>query len=159
MYLINRDQFILHYGAIAESEGVALLSVGSELSALEQERGHWKQLIQKVRAVYSGSLVYSANWDHFDRVSFWSELDYVGISAYFELAETRDASAEVLELAWTKIRWMLLDWLDGIGKPLIFTELGYPSLDGGAVYPWNYEQGTSIDLEEQRRALAAFRTI
>ncbi len=153
------ERFITHYAQLSESEGVALLSVGSELSALEQERGYWKRLIKRVREAYSGSLIYSANWDHFDRVSFWSELDYVGISAYFELSTDRNASAKSLERAWSKLRWMILDWLSDIGKPLVFTELGYPSLDGGAVYPWNYEQGTALDLDEQRRALWAFRKV
>ena len=38
----------------------------------------------------------------------------------------------------------------------IFTEVGYPSLDGGAVNPWDYTQVTAVDLEEQRRAFSAF---
>ena len=147
------------YAALAADEGVALFSVGSELSSLEHEKGYWKLLIAEIRQIYSGELVYSANWDHFQNVSFWEDLDYVGISGYFELTSNFDASTDELVWSWEKIRWMLLDWLNLMDKPLIFTELGYPSLNGGAVKPWHYEQKTSLDLEEQRRALRAFRRV
>jgi pyruvate/2-oxoacid:ferredoxin oxidoreductase beta subunit len=39
--------------------------------------------------------------------------------------------------------------------PLILTEVGYPSRDGAAMAPWDYTRDGEVDLEEQRRALAA----
>ena len=41
-------------------------------------------------------------------------------------------------------------------KPLVFLEVGYPSLDGGAKYPWDYTAKTRADLEEQAMAYRAF---
>ena len=42
-------------------------------------------------------------------------------------------------------------------KPLIITELGYPTLDGANVYPWDRKtRQVPIDLEEQRRCYEAF---
>jgi homoserine trans-succinylase len=32
-------------------------------------------------------LTYAANWDDFDKVPFWNELDYIGIDAYFPLSD------------------------------------------------------------------------
>lgn len=151
--------FISRYAVLSQQEGVSLLSVGSELSSLENELGRWRELITHVRSTFSGSLIYSANWDHFDKVPFWSYLDYVGISGYFELTKRTDASVQELVDAWTNIRIVVLDWLTQLSMPLIFTELGYPSCDGGAVFPWDYTRKTRIDLEEQRRALEAFRRV
>ncbi|MCB1733536.1 MAG: hypothetical protein KDI21_23895, partial [Halieaceae bacterium] len=34
-------------------------------------------------------------------------------------------------------------------------EVGYPSLDGAAIAPWDHTRGAPVDLEEQRRAYAA----
>lgn len=152
-------QFLSRYARLAQREGVSILSVGSELSSLEQELGRWRTLIAHIRSVYSGSLIYSANWDHFEHVPFWTLLDYVGISGYFELTKDTKATSEELTNAWWKIRAVILDWLSQYTRPLIFTELGYPSCDGGAVYPWDYTRRAVIDLEEQRRALAAFKTV
>jgi hypothetical protein len=152
-------KFISRYAVLSQQEGVSLFSVGSELSSLENELGHWHAIIKDVRSVFSGSLIYSANWDHFEQVPFWNELDYVGISGYFELTSKTDASVKELVKSWSNIRVVVLDWLSQFSKPLIFTELGYPSCDGGAVFPWNYTRKTEIDLEEQRRAFEAFRKV
>lgn len=151
--------FLTAYARLAHQEGVSLLSVGSELSSLEQELGRWRSLITHIRTIYAGGLIYSANWDHFEKVSFWSYLDYVGISGYFELTDDSDATLDEMIRSWSKIRVVVLDWLSQYSKPLIFTELGYPSCDGGAVYPWDYTRKARIDLEEQRRGLSAFRRV
>ena len=37
----------------------------------------------------------------------------------------------------------------------MLTEVGYPSVDGGAVWPWDYTRGGAVDVEEQRRGFAA----
>jgi hypothetical protein len=141
---------------VAESEGVEGLSVGSELHWSEKMRDRWTSLIHDVRGIYSGTLLYSANWDHYEPVTFWDDLDAVGVSGYFELTKDSEASADALRSAWIEKRDQLLSWRAGIGKPIIFTEVGYPAIDGGAVFPWNYTLSARPDEEEQRRALTAF---
>jgi hypothetical protein len=41
----------------------------------------------EIRKIYTGKLTYAANWDDFDKVPFWKELDYIGIDAYFPLSD------------------------------------------------------------------------
>jgi hypothetical protein len=38
----------------------------------------------------------------------------------------------------------------------MITEVGWPSVDGGAVHPWDYTADGAVDVEEQRRAYRAF---
>lgn len=148
--------FILHYARMAAEERVEQYSVGSELAAMEGETAAWRALIAAVRAVYRGQLLYSANWDHYAEVQFWDALDYVGLTGYYRLAEgTAPTRAELLA-AWGKVRLLLLDWLEAIDRPLIFTEVGYPSLDGAARAPWDYTGDRDVDLAEQAECLAAF---
>ncbi|MGK0359863.1 MAG: hypothetical protein ACI9U2_002169 [Bradymonadia bacterium] len=151
--------FVLHYAHIAQDEGAAIYSIGSELASLEVEEPRWRALIAQVRAVFKGQLIYSANWDHYAEVPFWDALDLVGLTAYYELTADPDASVAELTTAWRKIRDVLLDWraLTRTKAPLVFTELGYPSIDGTATAPWDYTRTTAVDLEEQRRCLEAFR--
>ena len=57
-----------------------------------------------MRRRFSGKLVYSANWDHYLPVSFWDRVDYLGVTAYFELTTRDDATADELERGWRKVR-------------------------------------------------------
>ncbi|MCK5798780.1 MAG: hypothetical protein KAI47_16420 [Deltaproteobacteria bacterium] len=152
----NYRRFILHYAHIAARTNVAIFCVGSELVSTEKMRKRWASLIGAIRKVYHGKLIYSANWDHYAPVVFWDLLDYVGLTAYYTLAQKKDAMEDVMVQAWRGIRKKLLAWAHKKRRRLLFTEVGYPSLDGGAVHPWDYTQGTSYDPEEQRRAFRAF---
>jgi hypothetical protein len=150
------ERFITHYARIAADERVEVFSVGSELGTTELWRDRWFSLVSSVREHYHGPLVYSANWDHFEHVSFWSRIDYVGVTGYFELTRDRDAGVEALASAWRRHRQVLVGQARRAGKPLWLTEVGYQSRDGAATNPWNYSTDDPVDVEEQRRAYQAF---
>jgi hypothetical protein len=149
-------RFVMHYARIAAKHRVAVFSVGSELVTTEKMRNRWTALIRSVRSVYRGKLLYSANWDHYDPVTFWDHIDLVGLTSYYQLAKKNNANEQTMLASWQRIRGKLSKWAKKKRRKLVFTEVGYPSLDGGAVHPWDYTQGTPVDLEEQRRAYRAF---
>jgi hypothetical protein len=152
----NYNRFILHYAKIAARTKTELFCVGSELVSTEKMRARWEDTIARVRRVYRGTLVYSANWDHYKPVVFWDLVDVMGLTAYYKLADSKTASEETMARAWRAIRGKLLAWSDKAKRPFIFTEVGYPSMDGGAVHPWDYTLSSPPDMEEQRRAISAF---
>ncbi|MBI4509420.1 MAG: hypothetical protein HY698_07265 [Deltaproteobacteria bacterium] len=152
------QKFILHYARIAAEEKVELFSVGSELLSTETWRDRWAALISQVRKGFRGKVLYSANWDHYEKVSFWDLVDYLGVTAYNELSRSHDASEEELTTAWRNVRASLSAFSQKAGKPIIITEVGYTSQDGSAVHPWDYTSRSPLDLEEQRRCYAAFVT-
>lgn len=149
------ERFVLHHARLAADAGAAALSIGSELGSTEAWRDRWFHLISRVEKVFTGELGYSANWDHYEHPSFWKRLDWIGVTGYFELTRDDDATTKALTDAWAAPRDALLAFADGLGKPLVLTEVGYPSVDGGAVRPWDYGRDGDGDLEEQRRAFAA----
>lgn len=149
-------RFIHHYANVAKREGVDIFCVGSELVTTEKMRDRWARLIKSIRAIYRGKLLYSANWDHYEPVVFWDLVDVVGLTAYYQLATRKDADEAAMVDAWRKVRDRIAGWARRIRRRIVFTEVGYPSLDGGAVHPWDYTQGTAPDMEEQRRAFSAF---
>lgn len=149
-------RFVLHYADLAQKHRADVLCVGSELVSTESMRQRWEHLIRLVRQRYSGQLLYSANWDHYEPVSFWDLVDLVGLTAYYRLTTDRQATTEAMEQTWREIRGKLLRWARRTKRPFLFTEVGYPSLDGGAVNPWDYTQRTSPDPDEQLRAYRAF---
>ena len=150
------ERFILHYAGLAAAGGAEWLSVGSELGSTEAWQQRWFHLIGRVRRVYRGKLTYSANWDHYRHVSFWRRLDAAGVNGYWALTSDRDASRAAMESRWRRVATTLRRHAADLDKPLLLTEVGYLSRDGGAVAPWDYGRDAPIDLEEQRRAYAAF---
>ena len=154
------EELVLHCAGIAAAEGAEALSIGSELGTTEGWRYRWYHLISRVERVYDGTLIYSANWDHFEGVSFWRRLDSIGVTGYFELTDDRNASEAELRRGWIKPRAALRELAAKRKKPLWLTEVGYPSRDGAALHPWDYTSATGtgdLDLEEQRRCYAALR--
>ncbi|MEW5849015.1 MAG: hypothetical protein AB2A00_09375 [Myxococcota bacterium] len=148
--------FIRTMALAARDEGVTRLSVGSEFLALETERARWATLIQEVRGIFSGRILYSANWDHFDAVTFWDLVDEAGMTAYFELTKSNAPSLKELTEAWN--RWVpsVESFARRVGRPLVITEVGYPSLDGANIYPWDETRKSTVDLVEQQLCYAAF---
>lgn len=149
--------FLLTMARLAEQGGAVRLSVGSELLSLEKHDAHWRALIHDVREVFRGKLLYSANWDHFRDVPFWDALDEVGVTAYFELAKD-DAlpDDDALARAWEGPRAALFALRMAARKPLVVTEIGYPSLAGAARAPWDETRKAPVDLRGQEKLIDAF---
>jgi hypothetical protein len=153
--------FILHFAELARSEGADVFSVGSELASMEADEVRWRTLIADVRRRFPGLLTYSANWDHYEAVPFWDALDVIGMTGYHRLIPqpmTEQPPEATLRASWSAVRAALVSWRDTHwpGRRFLFTELGYPSLDGAAYRPWEYTLGGQLDLEEQRLCYAAF---
>ena len=149
--------FLVTMAALAQEGGAARLSVGSELVSLEHHDARWRTLIAEVRARFSGRLLYSANWDHFTQVPFWDAVDDVGVTAYFELARDEHMPSNAdLDRAWEGPRASLLALKAATGKPLVVTEVGYPSMVGAARYPWDETRRAAIDLAGQATLIDAF---
>jgi hypothetical protein len=150
-------EMMVEAAKLAKKGGAARLSIGSELLSREHMRARWAKVIERVRLEAPNlELLYSANWDHYSEVAFWDLVDVVGLTAYFELTKSNEAEVRDLLLAWLGIKETLAEFSARIGRKLVITEIGYPSLDGAVVYPWDETRKATIDLEEQRRAYEAF---
>ena len=164
------DRWFRHYAdvlgdlaAVAAVTGAERLAIGSELSSLDGDLERWRPLVQRMRALFRGTLVYSANWDHYRDARLFDLVDEEGITGYFELRAGADAPADdaALEQGWRRVRDDLAAWraARGATAPLVFTELGYRSRAGATAAPWDEAAGGAVDLDEQRRAFAAFRRV
>lgn len=149
--------FLRTMARLAQAGGAARLSVGSELVSLERHDANWRALIADVRALFSGRVLYSANWDHFVEVPFWDAVDDVGVTGYFELArDERMPEAAALDEAWRAPREALAKLKARTGKPLVVTEVGYPSVVGAARSPWDETRRARVDLDAQVTLYDAF---
>ena len=161
----DRDAWFQSYGdklgdlaGVAATTGAKRLVVGSELSTLDGDLDLWRPVIDKVRAVFGGKLVYSANWDHYKKAALFDLVDEEGISGYFNLRDPKDPDDDATaEAGWRRVRQEIEAWRSGRSAPFIFTELGYRSRAGATAAPWDEGPGGKPDLDEQRRGFAAFR--
>ena len=154
-WFANYNEFILHYAEIAESHQVEQFVIGTELASFNRDTRRWFDLIAKVRAVYSGKLLYAASWNEYERVDFWEALDYAGINAYFSLTSLKDPSVLDLLAGWEFWLMRLDRWQRQIGKEVIFTEIGYTSRDGTNMHPFEFDNSAPMDMQEQADCYAA----
>jgi hypothetical protein len=153
------ETYIVQMARIAAANGVDMMTVGSELVSTEKYTDHWRHLIRAVRRVYPGRLSYSANWDHYRNIEYWNDLDYIGMTTYHKLSDEDCPTLEALIEAWKPIKERILEWQATIGKPILFTEVGWCSQEGASVEAWNYyrkQEATKAGHEEQRRLYEAF---
>ena len=134
---VSYRDFIMTYVQLAAETKVDILCIGTEFEQFVQNRPeYWLKLISEIRKVYKGKLTYAANWDEFDRVPFWKQLDYIGVDAYFPLSESKTPTVEELVLGWLPWKVKMETLSVETQKPILFTEYGYRSMDYSAKKPW-----------------------
>jgi len=99
-------------------------------------------------------------------VSFWNDVDIIGVDGYFPLTNHADPTVVQLVSAWTNAA----DNVNGFNpeqglknlqsaypsKPLIFTELGYTSTAGTNEAPYNFTPTGTYDPTEQADCYEAY---
>lgn len=150
-------RFALHYARLGAAEGVDLFAVGSELVSMERHADRWRALIADVRGVFRGELTYSANWDHFEPIGFWDALDVAGLNGYHPLVRAAGAATdeEALLAGWRPFAQRVARWHRAVGKPFVFTEIGYPSTAFAPARPWDHESRGAPDAATQLRCYRA----
>ncbi len=140
LWFDNYETTMLLYAELAEELGFEQFCIGTELESTVREKPEkWLSFIAKVKAVYTGKLTYAANWNvEYQEVPFWSELDYIGIQAYFPLSDHDSPSLDQLEKAWQPYLLEMQQLSEQFNKPILFTEMGYRSLKGTARTPWEW---------------------
>ena len=134
---------------LAESVGAIQFIVGTELGQTIQQKELWRETIDRIKSVYNGQLTYAASWDEVDKVPFWNELDVVGVDFYFPVANRKNPNQLEILAAWQP-------WLQTVellhkqtGRDILFTEIGYRSIDGAGMKPYQFNNPGTVDLQEQ----------
>lgn len=133
---------VLSYARLAAEEGVAAISIGSELTELALARPRfWRELAADVRALFGGQITYAANWDReFEQIQWWDATDAIGVDAFWPLVDS--AEAELTQAGCVArmgaIREQLATVSTRVDRPVILTEIGYKSASGAAYDPWEW---------------------
>ena len=167
---INRDAwygaysyYLNHLGDLATQTGSQGMVIGTELISMSDytvnadNTERWQGMIASLKHHFSGFLTYSANWGGSDyaeeapHIGFWSSLDYIGISAYYPLADGQSSpSQDALTSSWNYWDTSKIAVLHNqYNKPVIFTEIGYRSVDDAHNLPWYAGSGGNYNPTEQ----------
>ncbi|TVP56285.1 MAG: hypothetical protein EA351_08575 [Gemmatimonadales bacterium] len=156
---------IFEFAALADSLEVEIFVIGTELDQTVRERpAFWIDLIGEVRQRFGGKLTYAANWDGFQDVPFWSELDYIGVDAFFPLSSQATPTSDALVSEWEPIVEALRAECRSADRPVLLTEYGYRSIDASAGPQWEMpregDSSTPVNLTAQMNAYEAlFRAV
>ena len=157
----------VHFAELCEAEDVGLYSLGTETNRLFRTRtgGYWPNnylnhltaMVDSVRQIYSGPLTYDMAYRALTDAEFfllddlWEDmdLDVIGISAYFPLANTMPDTVmrvEQLTSSWNRI---FDDYLTPLqnknpNKPILFLEFGYVDAIGSPHMPSIREFETKV---------------
>ena len=156
-------RYILQMADIAQEEGIEMLCIGTELSNASMQRiGFWRGLIADIRKVYKGKLTYSANWDNWEQVPFWRDLDFIGLGSYFPLSQSPMPTLDSLRLAWQPLAARMETMSKALNKPVLFTEMGYLGVPGCCGRLWELEPKRDelpVDVACQARAFEALLSV
>jgi hypothetical protein len=135
---------------------VGIFAVGSELLSTEPMMSHWERVLHEVRAIYSGKLTYSANWDHYNYVRFWQDLDFIGMNSYYDLSDIPNPPVGDIINTWQPIQRDIFAFARKQDKPVLLTEIGWDNLQNTLKAPWDYVGTGTIDPNVQLLAYQAF---
>jgi hypothetical protein len=154
-------RFLMIYARLAAEVDADALVLGTELTRSATERpDFWRALAADVRDIYDGDLTYAANWHKaYKQVRFWESLDYVGVQAYFPLADEGASSLSALRNGWRSHQAELARVHERTNRPILFTEVGYRSASGAAEAPWEWPERDGEEMPDytlQARCYEAF---
>jgi len=157
LWFSSYQDFILHYASLAAQTGVEEFCLGCELDSTLGRRQDWLATIAAIRQIYKGRLTYADDQleSQPGAVTFWNALDYIGQNLYPTLSRKLHPSVSDLCAGWRRI----LPGLEALStrwrKPILITEIGYRSLEGGAINPWDWQKAGPVDLKVQRNGYEA----
>lgn len=152
-FFANYERWMAHYAIVAQMDQFESLVVGVELvQATVGNEAAWEAMIARLRKLYGGKMLYSANWGtEFENVAFWDALDAIGISCYYPLSDKPGASDAELLAGARDIARRLEKVATAYQKPVVLTEIGFASRPSPWVEPFRDGRGASPDVQAQKR--------
>lgn len=124
------SQWFASYGAVvreaaslAQELGVEMLCIGCEMVCSDAQESLWRDLVDGVRARYSGLVTYNCDKYQEDRLTWWDAVDVISSSGYYPTG-TWQEHLDRIEAVVARER-----------KPFLFMEAGCPSREGSPDRP------------------------
>lgn len=148
--------FIFSFLEIAIAHDVEMFCIGTEWREFVKARPEfWNELIKKAKLKYKGDLTYAANWDDYQAVPFWEQMDIIGVNGYFPISISAKPDLKELTMGWDVHKKTLSAFAKKYDRKIVFTEIGYRSMEGATVKPWEHNTRSKFSAEIQHNAYKA----
>ena len=148
--------YIVRFAVVAEAARAELFDVGVELCASERRVREWRALAAAVRGATGAPLVYSCNWGKgASAVGFWDSLDAIGVDFYDPLSPAGNPTDGELSAGARAAMRPLADAAARAGKPVYFTEVGFPSVAAAWLAPADEETPRPFSTRDPARCARA----
>jgi hypothetical protein len=146
----NYTAFNVHLAALAQEGGVEWYSVGTEMASSQRFPDQWRALVAEVRKVFRGKITYSVNFDSHDSFTFGDCLDVIGMNTYDPIAKHDQYPSEAqVRDGWWWIVYKARALRERFKRPVMITEVGYPSVANAHSGPWDFRSARQADPELQ----------
>ncbi|MEZ4774252.1 MAG: hypothetical protein R3D00_13795 [Bacteroidia bacterium] len=137
MFFVEYRRWIRHYAMLAEIHEMEIFCVGVEfVKASTSHPDEWRKLIKDLRQLYHGPITYAANWgEEFEKLAFADALDFIGLDCYYPLSGKKTASKAELRAGFRKIAQNIQKISEKHNKPIVFTEVGFRSIEAPWIQP------------------------
>jgi hypothetical protein len=158
-------QALRPYVEAAEANGVEQIALATEMEWLQSNASStlWRQLIERVRSIYTGNLTYDINWSTMDQPPAWlrdPRLTFIGVSEYISLSEApvRLDAQTMIELWREQIKTRLDQLAEQLNRRIVITEIGYRNSADALYQVWSPTSTAPADPQEQADAYNAALT-
>jgi len=166
--------YMAYYAKLAQKWKAEVFSCGVEMIAASRNADHFRDVVAVIRRYYTGKVTYSANWGsqyeaplpphhhitlpspmsgaplgEIDTITWIDALDVIGIDAYYFLTTDDYPTSQELHDAWAPIVLHIANISSFWNKNVIFTEIGYRSINGAAVHPGWWNITAPVNLTQQ----------
>jgi hypothetical protein len=154
-------QYATDWARVAESEHVELFSAGVELRSwvTTARAPAFAALVRALRAIYTGPITYSGNWDDIEDTLILPEIDVIGINAFYPLAAQDGAPFATLLEGGRRVRERVAKLADTWQKPVLFTEIGYTTRRDPAIRPWEWPDDMTHPKVDEEAQADAYRAL
>lgn len=166
VFLASYGDVVVDLARLAESRCVEVFSLAVELKSLTRDPrfvGDFDALAARVRAVFTGTLTYSANWDEAADALGWSRVDVISVNAFAPLAHDLAADDAALVEGARAFQSALFALALREDRPVWMMEAGFKATRGSFVEPWRWPAEIAAEKPErddgtQARAYRALLT-
>lgn len=130
-------EFQMHFAALSEKLGVDMFIPGCEMVMADRREDEWRELIAKLRTVYSGPISYNCDKYQEHNVKWWDCVDAISSSGYYPIYD------------WDKQLNRIEEVVKKYNKPFFFAEAGCMSAKGSNLVPNNWEAEGEYDPKGQ----------
>lgn len=143
-----------HYAELAERHQAAMVVIGAVPADLAAQEDAWSTVIDAVRDRYGGALTFAVEPPDLGVVSFWDDVDVIGIDINFPPeADVPEPVAADLEKAWEPVLAEMTALAGRRGRPVVLTRVGFPGVERDTADP------PEVEVDHQLSAYEALFTV